>query len=141
MGPKHLRNANVLSCIFKTSFGILQSYWPPHARAPPVALLLLLLLATVAVPYRDPPDVVSTRVAMTVKTHVRQCDPCPPTGTMPRLGKSVLFCRICCTMLFRSSSSCHTGFEALLYFHPHALRLSLFNNSDQSPAFLSSGTE
>ena len=32
--------------------------------------------------------------------------PCPSTGNMIRLRKSVLFCRICCTMPFRSSSSC-----------------------------------
>ena len=47
-----------------------------------------------------------------MKGHARQCDPSLPwTGMMIRLRKSVLSCVICCTMLFRMSSSCFTSWK------------------------------
>ena len=53
--------------------------------------------------------------------------PCPPTATMIRLKKSALFCRICCTMLLRSSSSCFTSLlHAYNFAFVHASSLSLF---------------
>ena len=42
-------------------------------RTPPIALLLLL--ASVTVLHRDPPDVICKRVSVTVRAHVQQCDP------------------------------------------------------------------
>ena len=59
---------SVLFCVAKTPFNFLQSYWPPHAAHHQ-------LLVAVAVPCRDPTDVVW--VAMTAGAHVRQCDPLP----------------------------------------------------------------
>ena len=47
-----------------------------------------------------------------------------------------LSCRICCTMLFRSSSSCPTSLQHSYSFAVvHTLNMSLFTNSNESSAF------
>ena len=53
--------------------------------------------------------------------------PCPPTGTVVRLKKSVLFHKISCARLFRSSSSCSTSLSHSRNFTlDHALSLLFF---------------
>ena len=55
---------------------------------------------------------------------------------MIRVRKSVLFCKINCAKLFRSSSSCSTSLKHPRNFKPdHALSLSFSRNSAQSPVF------
>ena len=73
---------------------------------------------------------------MTMRAHVPQSDPsCPSTGTMSRLKKSAILCRICCTMHFRSSSFCSTSLQHSRNLAlAHALSLSLFATSAQSAA-------
>ena len=59
---------------------------------------------------RRPPDVVFQRVTMTVGAHARHWDPSLPFNRKKVcLRRSVLFCKIDCAMLFRSSSSCSTS--------------------------------
>ena len=53
--------------------------------------------------------------------------PCPPTGTMIRLKKSVLFCMTSCTTLFRSSSSCFASlWQCCVFTLVHACEVVTF---------------
>ena len=63
---------SVLSCGTKILFGFLQSYWPPLAAHDQ---LHCFFLVDATMPRRDPPNVVFQRVPMTVRAHVRQCEP------------------------------------------------------------------
>ena len=62
-----------LHCITETLFKSLQLYWTPQAAHHPITVLLLAL-AAVTVPRRDPPIVIFTRISVAERAHVRQCD-------------------------------------------------------------------
>ena len=82
---------SVMSCMTSTLFGAFLSVLATAHRTPPIALLL-------SVSRRVPADAAFKRVSMAMRAHTRQSDPpCPSTGTMIRLRKSVLFRRISCT--------------------------------------------
>ena len=76
-------------------------------------------------PYGDPPNVVFKRETVAMRhTYDSVTPPCPPTGTMIRLKKSVLFHNTSCARLFRSSSSCSTSLSHSRNFTlDHALSL------------------
>ena len=97
VGPRHLRLGGIRAVLCKQDAVIVLA---AERRAPRAALLL-------AVPRRDPRCSLQAGNDGSERTRTTVLlPPCHSTGTMIRLKKSVLFCTICCAMLFRSLSSC-----------------------------------
>ena len=123
--------ASALSCVTKTLFGAFQLYWPPHAVHHQLRCFSRSPLETHQMKSSS-----GNRWAVGWEpTHDSVKTPCPSTGTMIRLTKSVIFCIICCAIFIRKSSSCFAcsqlSFSVAIV---QGLNSSLSNSSDQSSA-------